>query len=321
METEEKIYDVVVIGSGPAGMTAALYASRSNLATLMLERGLPGGQMNNTAEIENYPGFNSILGPELSEKMFEGSKQFGTEYAYADVQEIQQGIEYKTIIAGKKTFKTRSIVIATGAEYRKLGVSGENEYNGRGVSYCAVCDGAFFRNKELVVIGGGDSAVQEGTYLTQFAKKVTIVHRRDELRAQKILQDRAFKNEKIDFIWDSIVESIYGDDNKVTGVKIRNVHTNEVQEFVADGAFVYVGILPNTDKFRDLGITDEEGWIPTNETMESLQTGIFAVGDVRLTPLRQVATAVGDGSLAGNAVFHYVEKLKESLEGKVINQK
>jgi thioredoxin reductase (NADPH) len=321
METEEKIYDVVVIGSGPAGMTAALYASRSNLSTLMLERGLPGGQMNNTAEIENYPGFNSILGPELSEKMFEGSKQFGTEYAYADVQEIQQGVEYKTIIAGKKIFKTRSIVIATGAEYRKLGISGENEYNGRGVSYCAVCDGAFFRNKELVVIGGGDSAVQEGTYLTQFAKKVTIVHRRDELRAQKILQDRAFKNEKIDFIWDSIVESIYGDDNKVTGVKIRNVHTNEVQEFAADGAFVYVGILPNTDKFRDLGITDEEGWIPTNETMESLQTGIFAVGDVRLTPLRQVATAVGDGSLAGNAVFHYVEKLKESLEGKVINQK
>ncbi|MBT2733130.1 thioredoxin-disulfide reductase [Carnobacterium sp. ISL-102] len=321
METEEKIYDVVVIGSGPAGMTAALYASRSNLSTLILERGLPGGQMNNTAEIENYPGFNSILGPELSEKMFEGSKQFGTEYAYADVQEIQQGIEYKTIIAGKKTFKTRSIVIATGAEYRKLGVSGENEYNGRGVSYCAVCDGAFFRNKELVVIGGGDSAVQEGTYLTQFAKKVTIVHRRDELRAQKILQDRAFKNEKIDFIWDSIVESIYGDDNKVTGVKIRNVHTNEEQEFAADGAFVYVGILPNTDKFRDLGITDEEGWIPTNETMESLQTGIFAVGDVRLTPLRQVATAVGDGSLAGNAVFHYVEKLKESLEEKVINQK
>mgnify|MGYP003397653303 CR=1 FL=1 len=289
METEEKIYDVVVIGSGPGGMTAALYASRSNLTTLMLERGVPGGQMINTAEIENYPGFNSILGPELSEKMFEGAKQFGAEYAYADVQEIQQGTEYKTIIAGKKIFKTRSIIIATGAEHRKLGVSGENEYNGRGVSYCAVCDGAFFRNKELVVIGGGDSAVEEGTYLTQFAKKVTIIHRRDELRAQKILQDRAFKNEKVDFIWDSTVE----------------------------GAFIYVGILPNTDKFRDLGITDEEGWIPTNETMETSQPGIFAIGDVRLTPLRQVATAVGDGSLAGNAVFHYVEKLKESLVAKV----
>ena len=319
METEEKIYDVVVIGSGPAGMTAALYASRSNLSTLMLERGVPGGQMINTAEIENYPGFNSILGPELSEKMFEGSKQFGVEYAYADVQEIQQGVEYKTIIAGKKVFKTRSIIIATGAEHRKLGVSGENEYNGRGVSYCAVCDGAFFRNKELVVVGGGDSAVEEGTYLTQFAKKVTIIHRRDELRAQKILQERAFKNEKVDFIWDSTVENIYGDNNKVQGVKIRNVHTNEVKEFAADGAFIYVGILPNTDKFRDLGITDEEGWISTNETMETSQPGIFAIGDVRLTPLRQVATAVGDGSLAGNAVFHYVEKLKENLATKVVN--
>ncbi len=317
METEEKIYDVVVIGSGPAGMTAALYASRSNLSTLMLERGVPGGQMINTAEIENYPGFNSIAGPELSEKMFEGSKQFGVEYAYADVKEIQQGTEYKTIIAGKKIFKTRSIIIATGAEHRKLSVGGENEYNGRGVSYCAVCDGAFFRNKELVVVGGGDSAVEEGTYLTQFAKKVTIIHRRDELRAQKILQDRAFKNEKVDFIWDSTVENIYGDDNKVTGVKVRNVHTSEVTEFPADGAFIYVGILPNTDKFRDLGITDEEGWIPTNETMETSQPGIFAIGDVRLTPLRQVATAVGDGSLAGNAVFHYVEKLKESLVAKV----
>lgn len=319
METEEKIYDVVVIGSGPSGMTAALYASRSNLSTLMLERGVPGGQMINTAEIENYPGFNSILGPELSEKMFEGSKQFGAEYAYADVQEIQQGVEYKTIIAGKKVFKTRSIIIATGAEHRKLDVSGENEYNGRGVSYCAVCDGAFFRNKELVVVGGGDSAVEEGTYLTQFAKKVTIVHRRDELRAQKILQERAFKNEKVDFIWDSTVENIYGDNNKVQGVKIRNVHTNEVKEFAADGAFIYVGILPNTDKFRDLGITDEEGWISTNETMETSQPGIFAIGDVRLTPLRQVATAVGDGSLAGNAVFHYVEKLKENLATKVVN--
>lgn len=321
MEIEEKIYDVVVIGSGPAGMTAALYASRSNLSTLMLERGVPGGQMINTAEIENYPGFNSIVGPELSEKMFEGAKQFGAEYAYADVQEIQQGTEYKTIIAGKKTFKTRSIIIATGAEHRKLNVSGENEYNGRGVSYCAVCDGAFFRNKELVVVGGGDSAVEEGTYLTQFAKKVTIIHRRDELRAQKILQDRAFKNEKVEFIWDSTVENVYGDDNKVTGVSVRNVHTNEVKEFAADGAFIYVGILPNTDQFRDLGITDEEGWIPTNETMETSQPGIFAIGDVRLTPLRQVATAVGDGSLAGNAVFHYVEKLKESLEAETINQK
>lgn len=316
METTEKIYDVVIIGTGPAGMTAALYASRSNLSTLMIERGVPGGQMINTAEIENYPGFDSILGPELSEKMFSGSKQFGAEYAYGDVKEIKDGKEYKTIIAGKKEYKTRSLIIATGAEHRKLGVVGESEYNGRGVSYCAVCDGAFFRNKDLIVVGGGDSAVEEGTYLTQFAKKVTIVHRRDELRAQKILQDRAFKNEKVDFLWDSVVEEIYGDDMKVTGVKVKNTQTGEEKDVLADGTFIYVGILPNSEQFKSLGITDPEGWIVTNELMETSVPGIFAVGDIRSTPLRQVATAVGDGSLAGNAVFHYVEKLKESLEAQ-----
>ena len=314
MESNEKIYDVVIIGSGPAGMTAALYASRSNLSTLMLERGVPGGQMINTAEIENYPGFLSILGPELSDKMFEGSKQFGAEYAYGDVQEIQDGKEYKTITAGGKEYKTRAIIIATGAEHRKLGVAGENEYNGRGVSYCAVCDGAFFRNKELIVIGGGDSAVEEGTYLTQFASKVTIVHRRGELRAQKILQDRAFKNEKVDFIWNATVSEIHGDDMKVTGATLVDTKDGSTKEITADGAFIYVGILPQTNSFKDLGITDEEGWIITNDEMETAIPGIFAVGDVRQKTLRQVTTAVGDGGQAGQAVFKYVEELKESLE-------
>lgn len=314
----EKIYDVIIIGAGPGGMTAALYASRSNLDTLILERGIPGGQLNNTAEIENYPGFNSIVGPDLSNKMFESAKQFGAEYAYGDVKEVTNGKEYKTIVAGKKEYKTRSIIIATGAEHRKLGVDGETEYNGRGVSYCAVCDGAFFRNKHLVVVGGGDSAVEEGTYLTQFADKVTIIHRRSELRAQKILQDRAFKNDKVEFIWDSTVEEIYGDDMKVKGVKIKNVHTEEVTEFMADGTFVYVGLIPNSEEFRALGITDEEGWIETDERMETNVPGIFAVGDVRKTPLRQVATAVGDGSLAGQQAFNYVEELKDSVESEKV---
>lgn len=321
MESEQmnKIYDVIIIGAGPGGMTAALYASRSNLDTLILERGIPGGQMNNTAEIENYPGFNSITGPDLSTKMFENAKNFGAEYAYGDVKEVINGKEYKTIIAGKKEFKTRSIIIATGSEHRKLGVDGETEYNGRGVSYCAVCDGAFFRNKNLVVVGGGDSAVEEGTYLTQFAEKVTIIHRRSELRAQKILQDRAFKNDKIDFIWDSTVEEINGDDMKVTSVRLKNKKSGEVSEFSADGTFIYVGLVPNSEKFRSLGITDEEGWIITNEKMETKVPGIFAVGDVRKTPLRQVATAVGDGSLAGQQAFNFVEELKDSLETEKIN--
>lgn len=319
LEQMNKIYDVIIIGAGPGGLTAALYASRSNLDTLILERGLPGGQMNNTAEIENYPGFGSITGPDLSTKMFDNAKNFGAEYAYGDVKEVIDGKEYKTIIAGKKEFKTRSIIIATGAEHRKLGVDGETEYNGRGVSYCAVCDGAFFRNKNLVVVGGGDSAVEEGTYLTQFAEKVTIIHRRSELRAQKILQDRAFKNDKIDFIWDTTVEEINGDDMKVSSVTLKNKETGEVSEFSADGAFIYVGLVPNSEKFRSLDITDEEGWIVTNEKMETNVPGIFAVGDVRKTPLRQVATAVGDGSLAGQGAFNFVEELKDSLEAEKIN--
>lgn len=318
MEVVEKIYDVIIVGSGPAGMTAALYASRSNLSTLMLERGVPGGQMINTAEIENYPGFLSILGPELSDKMFEGSKQFGAEYAYGDVKEVIDGVEYKTIIAGKKEYRTRAIIIASGAEHRKLGVEGETEYNGRGVSYCAVCDGAFFRNKDLIVVGGGDSAVEEGVYLTQFANKVTIVHRRDELRAQKILQDRAFKNDKVEFIWNATVEEIHGDDMKVTGAVLTDTKDGSKREVSADGAFIYVGILPQTKAFRNLGITDDEGWIITNEEMETSLPGIFAIGDVRQKTLRQVTTAVGDGGQAGQAVFKYIEELMETDRKSVV---
>lgn len=310
--TEEQIYDVVVIGSGPGGMTAALYASRSNLSTLIIERGVPGGQLINTEEVENYTGFKTIKGPELATNMYEGATQFGAEYTYGDVQEIIDGKEYKQIITSNKIFKARTIIIATGAEHKKLGVPGESELNGRGVSYCAVCDGAFFRDRPLAVVGGGDSAVEEGTYLTQFASEVTIIHRRDELRAQKILQDRAFSNDKVNFIWDTVVEEIHGE-NGVQSLQLRNVKTGEMTEFSADGVFIYIGLLPNSEAFEDLGITDEEGWVITDNTMETAIPGIFAVGDVRQTVLRQVATAVGDGSIAGDAVFKYIESLKEEL--------
>lgn len=311
-EVQDKIYDVVVIGAGPGGMTAALYASRSNLSTLIIERGVPGGQLINTAEVENYSGFKSIKGPELASNMYEGATRFGAEYTFGDIREIIDGKEFKEVITSNKRFKARAVVIATGAEHRKLGVPGEEKLNGRGVSYCAVCDGAFFRDRPLVVIGGGDSAVEEGTYLTQFASEVTIIHRRDELRAQKILQDRAFSNDKVNFIWDTVVEEIEGDMN-VKSLRLRNVKTDEVSEFSADGVFVYVGLLPNSNAFLDLGITDEEGWIVTDEKMETSVPGIFAVGDVRDTVLRQVATAVGDGSIAGDAAYKYVESLKEAL--------
>ena len=313
METLEKIYDVIVLGAGPGGMTAALYASRSNLDTMLLERGLPGGQLNNTADIENYSGFKKITGPDLAVNMFEGAQGFGADYKYGNVTEISDKGAYKEVITDDEIYKTRSVVIATGAEHRKLNVTGEDSYNGAGVSYCAVCDGAFFKGKKVIVVGGGDSAVEEGTYLTQFASSVTIIHRRDELRAQKILQERAFKNEKMHFIWDSVVEEITGNGSMLTGVQIRNVKTDEVSEVDADGVFIYVGLLPNSDSFRNLGITDEEGWIETNEVMSTKIPGIYAIGDVRKTPLRQIATAVGDGSLAGNDAFNFVEQLKESL--------
>ncbi|MFQ3544873.1 thioredoxin-disulfide reductase [Halobacillus rhizosphaerae] len=312
--TEERIYDVIIAGAGPAGMTAAVYTSRANLDTLMLERGVPGGQMANTEDVENYPGYESILGPDLSNKMFEHAKKFGAEYAYGDIKEVIDGKEYKTIIAGKKEYKARTIIITTGAQYKELGVPGERELGGRGVSYCAVCDGAFFRNKELVVVGGGDSAVEEGVYLTRFASKVTIVHRRDALRAQKILQDRAFDNDKIDFIWDTVVTSINEKDGKVGSVTLSNQRTNQEYDFKTDGTFIYIGMIPLSKPFESLGITNEQGYIETDERMETKVPGVFAAGDIREKELRQIVTATGDGSIAAQSAQHYIENLLEELK-------
>ncbi|TDL32540.1 thioredoxin-disulfide reductase [Jeotgalibacillus sp. S-D1] len=312
--TEEKIYDVVVIGAGPAGMTAAVYTSRGNLSTLMLERGVPGGQMANTEDVENYPGFDHILGPDLSNKMFEHAKKFGAEYAYGDVKEIIDEKEYKIIKAGSKEYKARAIILSTGAEYKKLGVPGEKELGGRGVSYCAVCDGAFFKGKDLVVVGGGDSAVEEGVYLTRFANKVTIVHRRDKLRAQQILQKRAFDNEKIDFIWNTTVKEINEENGKVGSVTLVSTENGSESEFKADGAFIYIGLVPLTKPFEPLGILNGEGYIETDSTMQTNVPGIFAAGDVRDKTLRQIVTATGDGSIAAQSVQHYVEQLMESMK-------
>ncbi len=312
--SEEKIYDVIIIGAGPAGMTAAVYTSRANLSTLMIERGIPGGQMANTEDVENYPGFESILGPELSNKMFEHAKKFGAEYAYGDIKEVVDGKEYKVIKAGSKEYKARAVIIAAGAEYKKIGVPGEKELGGRGVSYCAVCDGAFFKGKELVVVGGGDSAVEEGVYLTRFASKVTIVHRRDKLRAQSILQARAFDNEKVDFLWNKTVKEIHEENGKVGNVTLVDTVTGEESEFKTDGVFIYIGMLPLSKPFENLGITNEEGYIETNERMETKVEGIFAAGDIREKSLRQIVTATGDGSIAAQSVQHYVEELQETLK-------
>ena len=300
------MYDTIIIGAGPAGMTAALYAARSNLKVALLERGIPGGQMNNTADIENYPGYANISGPELAEKMFEPLENLGVEHLFGLVEKIEDRGDFKEIITEDECFETKTVIIASGANHRHLGVPGEEGYNSRGVSYCAVCDGAFFRDEDLLVVGGGDSAVEEAIFLTRFAKSVTIVHRRDELRAQKVLQDRAFTNEKIRFVWDSVVESIHGDERKVTGVTFKNVKTGEVSQAEFGGIFIYVGLDPVSEFAADLGITDEAGWILTDHQMKTSVAGIYAVGDVRQKDLRQITTAVGDGAIASQEAYKYL---------------
>ncbi len=308
---DEKKYDVIIIGAGPGGMTTALYASRANLKVVMLDRGAYGGNLNNTASIVNYSGFKDVQGPELAEKMYQGATQFGAEYAYGTVTSVTVDGQLKKVTTDMgDTFVAPVMVVATGSDHRKLGVPGEEEFSGRGVSYCAVCDGAFFKDKHLVVVGGGDSAVEEGLYLTQLAAKVTVLVRRDELRAQPMLQDEAVKNAKMEFVYNTSVTEIVGDDVKVTGVKTHNNKTGADGELAADGVFIYVGNVPLTKPFTDLGILDDQGWVKTDTLMKTSVPGIFAIGDVRETPLRQIATAVGDGAIAGQQVYQYIKGLK-----------
>ena len=305
-----KKYDVAVIGAGPGGMTAALYAARANLKVAMIDRGVYGGQMNNTAEVENYPGFPSIMGPELGEKMYQSTVKQGVDFVYGDVKGLKMDGRKRIVQMDPEDIEATVVIIATGSTNRKLGVPGEEEYSGRGVSYCAVCDGAFFKGDDVVVVGGGDSAVSEGLYLANVTDDVDVIHRRDELRAEKVLQDRAFKNDKMHFTWDSEVKEIVGDGQKMTGVKVHNNKTNEDSVVDASGAFIYIGNIPNTEAFRDLGITDKDGWVITNDRMETLIPGVFAIGDVRQKQLRQIITAVGDGGVAGQNAFEYIEGLK-----------
>lgn len=307
-------YDVIVIGAGPAGMTAAMYASRANLRVAMLDRGVYGGQMNNTDKIENYPGFKSIKGPDLAQKMYDSATQFGAKLVYGDVQKVTvDDHSMKHVITDSGELQAPALIIATGSNPRKLQVTGEKEYAGKGVSYCAVCDGAFFKNATVTVVGGGNSAIEEGLYLANIAKQVNVIHRRDALRAEKLLQDRAFKNPKMHFIWNSVVTAINGDGQKVTSVSIHNKKTNEDQKMPTEGVFIYVGAVPATAPFKDLGITDERGWIKTNNQMETNIPGLYAVGDARGKNLRQVTTAVGDGGIAGQNAFNYVDNLKSKV--------
>lgn len=308
-----KKYDVIIIGAGPGGMTAGLYAARANLKVAMIDRGIYGGQMNNTAEIENYPGFPSIMGPELGEKMYQSATKQGVDFLYGNVQGIKLSGNKKIIELenNEENIEAKAVIIGTGSSNRKLGIPGEKEYSGKGVSYCAVCDGAFFKDQNVIVVGGGDSAVSEGLYLANVTDNVNIIHRRDQLRAEKILQNRAFKNSKVDFIWNSEVKEILGDENKMTGVKVHNKKTNKDEIVKASGAFIYIGNVPNSQPFQNLGITDKDGWIVTNDQMETNISGIYAIGDVRQKKLRQIITAVNDGGIASQNAYEYIQSLEE----------
>jgi thioredoxin reductase (NADPH) len=301
------IYDVIIIGSGPAGMTASVYASRANLKTLLLDRGAPGGQLLNTEEIENYPGFSHISGPDLAQHMFEHAQKFGTTYAYGEVTSISKTDNLFTVFTSNGDYISKTVIVATGTKYKKLGIPGEDKFTGGGVSWCAVCDGAFFRNQELVVVGGGDSAVEEAVYLTKFASKVTLVHRRDTFRAQPILVERLLKNEKIQVVYNTVIDEIKGG-MKVTGVVARN--DEGPYEIPCGGVFEYVGMNPISEFVKELGVTDHEGWIVSDHKMKTDIPGLFAAGDIRQAATRQVVSATADGCVAALSAQHYIESLQ-----------
>ena len=298
-------YDLVIIGGGPTGAAAGLYSGRSRLKTLILERGMVGGQLAVTEDVENYPGFESILGPELGQKLMDHAEKFGAETKTVEVESVDLEGKYKKIITDGGTFESKALIVATGSMHNKLEVPGEDEFSGKGVSYCAVCDGAFFRDKELVVVGGGDAAVEEGAYLTRFASKVTIIHRRDELRAQKILQERAFSNEKMEFIWNSTVQEIKGN-GLVNSLVLNDLENNRAYEKTVDGVFIYVGLTPSTQFLNGVLPTDEQGHLHVNLKMETIFPGVFGAGDVRAESSMQVASAVGDGATAAIFAEKYI---------------
>ncbi len=301
-------YDLVIIGAGPAGLTAGLYAARARMNVLLIEKAAPGGQIIVTDWIENYPGFpEGISGFDLAEKMKKQALDLGLKIETAEVHGLNLEGDRKEVLLKDSSIKAKALIIASGASPKKLGI-GEDKYMGKGISFCATCDAPFFRDKTVVAIGGGDTAIQEAIFLTKFVKKVYLVHRRDELRAAKILQERAFANDKIEFVWDTVatgVDGFFG----IEGVNVKNVKTNEESVIKADGCFIWVGILPNTEFIKGTVETDEGGFIIANAKMQTNVPGVYVAGDVRDTPLRQVSTAVGDGAIAAVSAEHYIENL------------
>ncbi|MDZ4182375.1 MAG: thioredoxin-disulfide reductase [Candidatus Cloacimonadaceae bacterium] len=311
-------YDVIIIGAGPAGLSAAIYSSRGGLKTAIFERAIVGGQITVTNEVENYPGFEEPLsGFDLTDKMRKQAERFGTHFIDESVTAI--GLEglCKIIETHENKYRAKSIIICTGAHPRLLNVPGEEAFTGRGVSYCATCDGALYRDKIVAVVGGGDSAIEEGIFLTRFAKKVYVIHRRDELRAQKIIQERAFHNPKMEFIWDTVVQEIRGE-KKVEELELYNRKTQQITTIKADGAFIYVGILPNNDLLESRIELDSSGFVLTDEFMHTNVPGIYAAGDIRHTVLRQVVTAASDGAVAAWSAEKWIIEHYDTVEGNEV---
>ena len=301
-------HDVIIIGGGPAGLTAGLYTSRAGLKSLLVERGaLLGGQMVNATRVENYPGFpEGIPGSDLGSLMHQQAVRYGLEVVTAEVTGISEGRHYSVATTGG-SFEAVAIIIATGSEYRKLGVPGEERLSGRGISYCATCDGFFFRNREVAVIGGGDTAITDALELSRHANKVYVIHRRDQLRAGEVLQQRAFAHPKLEFVWSTVVEEAVGE-KMLNGLRLRNVKTGQQSVLKVDGAFVAVGLMPNSRSFFDILELDDTGYIVTDEMMATSALGIFAAGDVRRNSPRQIAAAVGDGVTAAMSAFKYIQE-------------
>lgn len=309
----DEVREIIIIGSGPAGLSAALYAARANLKPLVITGNEMGGQIGITSEVENYPGFSGETGPELVDVVKEQAERFGAEIHFDYIQSVDLNQRPFKLTGSSSDYYAKSLIIATGASFRKLQVPGEAEFTGRGVSYCATCDGFFFRDKEIVMIGGGDSALEESIFLTKFAKKVTIIHRRDELRAGYTLQKRAQKNEKIDFIWDTIVTKINGDQG-VTSLDLKNVKTGETSTFETDGVFIAIGHIPNSDLFKGQLEIDEAGYLITDKYLRTQIEGVWAAGEITDSVFRQAITSAGMGAAAAIAAERWLSEHEDEPE-------
>ncbi len=306
----EKVYDLAIIGGGPTGLTAAIYAARAELSTVVLEKGLPGGQVQNTMAVDNYPGFPEVTGAELAERFHEHARKFGAEIQLSAVDAITyDGKVHITTDTGQ--IVARAALLATGAHWRHMDVPGEEQYIGRGVSSCAVCDGFFYRGKDVVVVGGGDAACEEGVYLTHFARSVTVIHRRDKLRAQMILQKRALQHSHITFLWNTIVQAVEGDEQRVTGVRLHNLKEQSDCLYPTDGVFVYIGMQPNTSFLQGVIELDKEGFVRADKSFRTSMPGVYAAGDVRSGAWRQIITVAAEGALAIREIERFLLEEKD----------